>query len=206
MRVVKNETYPEVRDTLSRDWFLYIRRIFPNALLIPLVNEPSMVLDYVKELKLNAFILSNGNDWGEFPERDATEKRLVAFALKKNIPVLGVCRGFQALNIIFGGKLVRHIENGRKNHAGMQHTITLFKSPWQKYAKAKAIKVNSFHSQGVIASGIAKPLRIFAKSPDSVIEGIYHPTKRILGIQWHPERKNPSADFDKKLIQSFFSI
>lgn len=204
MNVAKNETYQEIRDTLSRDWFLYISRIFPRSILVPLMNEPSRVLDYVEGLKLNAFILSNGNDWGEFPERDETEKSLVVYALKKNIPVLGVCRGFQALNKIFGGKLVRDIAHGRNSHAGTQHIVTLSQSPFRKYAKTGTLQVNSFHNQGIEASGVAKPLRIFAQSLDLAIEGIYHPTKRVLGIQWHPERKSPSQHFDRKLILNLF--
>lgn len=204
MRVVKNETYSEVRDALSRDWTVYFRRLFPHAILIPIINEPRRILRQVKELKLDAFVLSNGNDWGEFPERDETEKRLVVYALRKNIPVLGVCRGFQVLNIIFDGKIEKNIARGRANHAGTRHEVSLSESPFRKYSKSKILKVNSYHHQGVVVSGVAKSLRIFAQTTDGVVEGFYHPTKPIVGIQWHPERKSPSQHFDRKLILNLF--
>lgn len=204
MRITKNETYPEVRDALSRDWAVYLGRLFPHSMLVPLINEPRRIVQYVKGLKLDALVLSNGNNWEEFPERDETEKKLVAYALKKNTPVLGVCRGFQALNVIFGGKIEKNIARRRTNHAGTQHSVILMKGPMRKFSKSTILKVNSYHRQGVTVSGVAKPLRIFAHTEDGVAEGFYHPTKPIVGIQWHPERRSPSHDFDRKLIRKLF--
>lgn len=203
---MRRETTPEYRDALSRDWSRYLRSLFHDAIIIPLLSRPDMVIATMKTLDINRVIFSNGGDWGEDKSRDATEKKLFVYCVKQKIPVLGVCRGFQVINILCGGGLQNDIrkKTGR-NHRGVIHEIEILnKTHFAKFSRRNIIKVNSYHNQGILVSDIAPRLRIFAKTNDGVVEGLYHPTQRIVGIEWHPERKNPSADFDKKIITNLF--
>ena len=208
MRVVRNDAYPEERDALSRDWPVYINRVLPGATLILLANRPDSAVRTIKDLEIDGIILSGGNDWGKALERDRTEEEIVRYCLKRGLPVLGVCRGMQALNFLLGGQLERDIRKASKeNHAGTIHNIYIKEGGiFQKLAKGTVERVNSFHEHGVLAGEAAPQLEIFAMSKGGVIEGICHRTKPVIGIQWHPERKNgKAASFDKQLINNLFN-
>lgn len=207
MRCVENNTYSETRDALSREWTEYMAKIMPKVILIPVLNDPDAVLDFVKNLDVDGVILSGGNDWGSDSKRDETETKLFKYAFKKKLPILGVCRGFQVLNLLMEGKLEKNIKKiSGENHTGVFHSIYIEKkSPFGKIVKKNELKINSYHNQGVLLKDLSPELRAFALSPKGVVEGFYHPSRLIIGIQWHPERKNPSADFDKKLILNLFA-
>jgi len=207
MRVVSSDMHEEKRDALSHDWTNFIAKNFPRAILIPIPNNPNLALRTMKDLKIEAMIFSNGNGFGEADERDITETRIFDYCIKKRLPILGVCRGFQVLNHLFGGKIEKNIsEITGEKHAGTVHEITIEESPYAEFAKSKLLTVNSFHGQGILMKDVPKSLKVFATTKFGVVEGIYHPTKPIVGIQWHPERNNPSHDFDMKIINSLFKI
>ena len=132
--------------------------------------------------------------------RDIFELALIEVATIKQIPILGICRGMQLLNIHFGGTLHQHLEDGIwQNHSVLDggnggevaklekaHEVSLVPgknlSQWLKKPK---ITVNSEHHQGVNLLG--KDLEIEAVSNDGLIESFSKQGGRILGIQWHPE-------------------
>lgn len=196
MRVVKNDAYPEVRDALSLDWSRYIKKILPEAILIPIVNDPKNAVRTLKELRIDAVILSNGNDWGEVEERDETERNIVNYCVKNCLPILGVCRGFQVLNILFGGKVSKNISKKTdEKHAGAFHAVKV---------KGKNIKVNSYHNHGIFIENLSPEFCVLAMAKDGLVEAFYHPKKPILAIQWHPERRSPNTRFDRKIIINLF--
>jgi len=132
--------------------------------------------------------------------RDVFELALIQVATQKQIPILGICRGMQLLNISFGGTLHQHLEKGGwQNHSifnGGNDTdaITLEKvhnvdlqenKNLTKWLKKQRIKVNSEHHQGVNLLG--SELEIEAMSEDGLVESFSKDNGRILGIQWHPE-------------------
>mgnify|MGYP004006528133 CR=1 FL=1 len=205
MRVIENAEYNERRDALSREWSEYLSRILPGVILIPFLNNADKVEDTIKSLDIKGIILSNGNDWGESRERDETEQRIVNYCKTINLPILGVCRGMQVLNIIFGGKVERDLDGISKgNHVDVEHEVLIENSPFLKLSKRELIGVNSFHKQGVLIKGLARDMKTFALTADGVVEGIFHKTLPIVAIQWHPERKSPSAVFDQQLIIRLF--
>lgn len=206
MRVVENTTYPERRDALSVDWHKKIHELLPGATLIPLLNSPHVLSQLIHEGLIEGAILSNGNSWGEAPERDQTEKLLVEYCLKKNLPIVGVCRGFQALNTIFGGRVEKNIkEHAGHNHAGEAHAIQLLAdTPFSDMSPERSFTVNSFHNQGVLRDGLAAEFKPFAAAENDVIEGFYHPHKPIIAIQWHPERPGSNTLFDAALFKRLF--
>lgn len=136
------------------------------------------------------------------PGRDATTLPLIREALKRGIPVIAVCRGFQEMNVALGGSLYQAVQDveGKMDHRenpeltleeqyAPAHTITLVPGGMlQRILNgASEIDVNSLHGQGVdrLADGIA----IEARSEDGLVEAFSVPSAPgfTLAVQWHPE-------------------
>jgi putative glutamine amidotransferase len=205
-RVIENETYAERRDALSHDWSNYLCKVFPGCAVLPVPNTPSNVSGWFDSLEIDAVLLSNGNDWLDAPDRDQTEKVILEQALEMKIPVLGVCRGLQVLNVLFGGDLENALPDVTDlNHVARNHQVRLLDSVFIDLAKAEQVSVNSYHNQGVVNKGLAPDLKAFAMAEDDVVEGIYHPQQAVMAIQWHPERNGSSAQFDALIMKKFFT-
>ncbi|HRI35597.1 MAG TPA: gamma-glutamyl-gamma-aminobutyrate hydrolase family protein [bacterium] len=132
--------------------------------------------------------------------KDEIEMSLVRYACERNMPVLGICRGMQILNIALGGTLVQdivsstnHLDYPRQNEP--VHTVYL--SAGRVLAHG-AYPINSIHHQAVATLGDG--LVATGYSPDGVIESIEHERYALLGVQWHPECL-PDSD----LSQGIFS-
>lgn len=208
--------YKETRDALSQNWTMYLEKF--NALPFPIPNTLKNVAQYLDVISPEAIILTGGNDISPtFYEnnqvteevsqisiqRDQTELQLLQYGCQNRIPIIGVCRGFQIIQVFFGGSLVK-IKHQLVSHVGQFHKIEIVDKKYSKYVMQKdGIQVNSFHNFGVHESQLAAPLIPFAVcKQDGIVEGFYHPTLPILGIQWHPERDNPASEFDYKLFRS----
>lgn len=136
-------------------------------------------------------------------DRDATNFPLIEAALKAKIPLLGVCRGFQELNVAMGGTLHQavHLQDNMMDHRekpgsldiqyGPAHTVNITKNGQlaQLFAQADEITVNSIHSQGIDQLG--KYLTIEATAADGLVEAISvsNTSSFALAVQWHPEWK-----------------
>lgn len=130
------------------------------------------------------------------PIRDELEYRLLDKALEEDMPLLGVCRGSQILNVFLGGTLYQDLNTqlpNSANHAmeppyeSVCHKVVLEKGePLQVLLGIDELPVNSIHHQAV--RRIAPTLVPLAHSLDGVVEGIWMPGKRFVwGVQWHPE-------------------
>ncbi|HEX4534414.1 MAG TPA: gamma-glutamyl-gamma-aminobutyrate hydrolase family protein [Rhizomicrobium sp.] len=132
--------------------------------------------------------------------RDGTTIPLLKAAIARGVPVLCVCRGFQELNVAFGGTLHQHLQEvaGRIDHRedkdasletqyGPVHPVTVHGGLLAKIAPAKSFEVNSLHSQGV--DKLAPGFHADAIAPDGTVEAISMPAAKgfLLGLQWHPE-------------------
>ena len=120
-----------------------------------------------------------------------------------NKPVFGVCGGEQLINVIYKGNLIQHIpdeinnalqheQTNPRNEPG--HEVNIIKNSFLYSIISKTkIMVNSAHHQAVKKPG--KGLKVNARSPDGLIEGIEDPTKNFcIGVQWHPEFLITKAD------------
>ncbi len=133
------------------------------------------------------------------PARDATELLAVDFALKKRLPILGICRGCQLLNVAFGGDLIQHIPGGEgwvkhesQGMAGLLlHTIALEpETLLHQLFPVDSMAVNSFHHQA--PGRVGEGLRVSARATDSTIEALEATDGRpILGVLFHPEECAP---------------
>jgi putative glutamine amidotransferase len=130
------------------------------------------------------------------PDLDRWEIALIQQAEAAGLPILGICRGCQVLNIARGGTLHQHLPDvtdgeiaHRQEVSGSQPTHTADIAPGSLLAAiigATSAEVNSFHHQA--ADRIGSGLRPVAWSPDGVIEGLEDPERPfVLGVQWHAE-------------------
>ena len=171
--------------------------------LIPPGRLPAAILD-----RIDGLILAGGGDVdpsyygqalnGADPasidrRRDEMELHLAHAAMAADLPVFGICRGCQVLNVAAGGRLVQHMDGHRAPpEAPFYHTVNFVaEMPITALNGCTALEVNTYHHQGVDRAGLAPafvPLGIAA--PDAwLIEAYASPTHRwMMGFQWHPER------------------
>jgi putative glutamine amidotransferase len=146
------------------------------------------------------------------PELDAAEMSAITEALDHDIPILGICRGLQILNVHQGGSLVQHLvppERHRRIDDGDRgapvHSVAIEKGTLLANIAGDATtwQVNSRHHQAVKTLGPG--LRVSAVDPeDGVIEAIERPDKRfVLAVQWHPEDQALRDLAQKTLFQRF---
>ena len=178
-------------------------------LIIPNFTDAREMLDLVH--KIDGLLISGGTDvdsklFGEraitevtpfCPRRDTTEAELIRAAIRDtDIPVLGICRGEQMLNIAMGGTIIQDL----KAEGLPEHRMSMYErdDPSHKIKVvpgtrlysilgSETVWVNSYHHQAVrkIAPGFIKTAEA---DPDGVIEAIEMPGERfIVGVQWHPE-------------------
>jgi putative glutamine amidotransferase len=123
------------------------------------------------------------------PDLDAFELALARAADERGLPVLGICRGVQALNVARGGTLHQHVAGHRQTEPGTATTHTVVVERGSRLAGvvgARPLRVNSFHHQAVDVLGSG--LRAVAWAPDGTVEAVEAPGARfVLGVQWHAE-------------------
>ena len=211
-RVVLNTTYPESRDALSHDWIDFLDAKSVTPVLVPnTLRDPS---GYLKAVGAQGLLLTGGDDLGRLPgetditpapgDRDRTEHALLDHAVNHALPVLGVCRGLQVVNVFFGGSLVRDL-NSLGHHINATHPLEIVAEILDGATHLGGAVTNSYHGQGVLLSGLASDLRAFALAQGNVVEGLYHPGRDILAVQWHPERRNPAWKLDQVLFRDWLA-
>jgi putative glutamine amidotransferase len=130
------------------------------------------------------------------PERDAFEIALTREALGRGIPILGICRGHQVLNVATGGTLIQDIPSevkGAANHdpererwETAHHARIVPGTRLHAILGRETVAVNSFHHQAVLRLGEGLVVSAWSQG-DRVIEGIEMPGRFVVGVQWHPE-------------------
>jgi putative glutamine amidotransferase len=178
--------------------------------------------------KIDGVLLQGGNDldprlYGEEmrgsvdpqPFRDGFELKVIEYALKYGIPIFGVCRGFQLLNVALGGALIQHLEApfGQTHRLleGAEGSVVDNVSLGTVLHKVEiteggvlsdilavdSITVNSVHHQSV--KRVGSQLRLEGVAPDGIIEAVSDRAKKILAVQWHPEYDFTQPQFAKPL-------
>jgi gamma-glutamyl-gamma-aminobutyrate hydrolase PuuD len=134
-------------------------------------------------------------------ERDQREASLLSDALKRDIPVLAICRGMQLLNVALGGTLAQHIEGHRQRGEPDAHSVHIREGTrLASILNNGEYRVNSRHHQSV--ANLGKDLVSTATAPDGIIEALELPGRHfVVAVQWHPEDRLETAD--RKLFQAF---
>ena len=199
-RVDKADFYNEWRDALDQrliDWVIqsgFVPVPIPNTIVdISSTNSCHPILEnWLNKVKIEGIILSGGNDIGENPARDETEKFLLEWAQKNRTPILGICRGMQMMAVWSKGKLIRI-----KNHSSTRHQLKIsnLASDWPS-------EVNSFHRWGL--DGCPADFEVKAFTDDNVIEAIKHKQLPWEGWMWHPEREVHFSKKDTRRLKAFF--
>jgi microsomal dipeptidase-like Zn-dependent dipeptidase/gamma-glutamyl-gamma-aminobutyrate hydrolase PuuD len=209
---------------LSNDYFNAVVKAGGAPVLIPAVTDVTVLRQIVASL--DGLILTGGKDvnplWyqedplqqlGEVdPLRDEYELTLIKLASDRNIPLLGICRGEQLLNVAFGGTLYQDIPSQRPpgiKHVQkmpgeyVSHTVSV--APGSQLAAiigSGKQGVNTFHHQAV--KDVAPGFRAVAYSADSIVEAIEAwPERPILGVQWHPEALAAGGRGDTTMLKLF---
>jgi putative glutamine amidotransferase len=196
--------------------------VFPTAYfkwlavlgMVPVPVTPLIDLEDSLDL-VDGIVLSGGNDidpahYGAqrhpavtdiCPERDEFELGLAKIALTRGMPVLGICRGLQVLNVALGGTLHQHLPDlpgtlvhspewldGRRdpsNRWGSAFHEVEVSHPWLARLTARRVETNTYHHQA--ADRLGDGLVAAARSADGVVEALVGTESPVLGVQWHPE-------------------
>lgn len=150
------------------------------------------------------------------PERDELELALLRGAIERNLPVLGICRGLQLINVHAGGTLHQHVpEHARYDVAPDTRTHAISFEPETRLSllyggkvsapaeggSPETVMVNSLHHQTV--DRVGTDLKVSARGADGVIEGLELPGHDLLAVQWHPEMLlEPEPVFDWLINQA----
>ncbi len=183
---------------------------------IPILSDPSYspLKNELVEM-IQGIILTGGGDidpsfYGEKRDsltknvnraRDEFEIDILKKGHEKGVPILGICRGIQLINITYGGTLYQDLPHHTYNK---NHIVNIKKGSFlEKIFEKEKIEVNSYHHQGI--KDIAPLFENIANTDDNIIEAIVlkDNEKFILGVQWHPERMFEAF---KKLFEEFVKI
>lgn len=197
---------------------------------IPMIIPLGVEADIAQILSISdGLLLSGGNDvhpfhfgaeptpqsGGIIPERDTVELALTNAAMTRQMPILGICRGLQVLNVALGGTLYQDIDSDYQSNKLLKHRQLAARGVATHYVQIGAdnvlmtimgkeqIAVNSFHHQAIHV--LAETLNVAAKSSDGIVEAVVHETLPFcLGVQWHPEEQAIVGDEEaRKLFTAF---
>ena len=198
----------------GRDYFLQWQKDYWYAIVMyggePVPIYPDDDLDALLPT-LDGLILTGGGDvhprfFGQENQgtqmdtvdeaRDAMELAAARYAAEHGLPLLGVCRGIQVMNIALGGGLIQHIEGHAQvantfDGPPTQHPVRV--APDSLLARTlrvtPGLMVNTYHHQAAPADALGAGLRVSAWAGDGVVEGLELPGHPFfVGVQWHPER------------------
>lgn len=195
------------RSYVNEDYVISVEQAGAVPVILPVVKEHEILEEQLEGL--DGLILSGGTDidpafYGEQPtpqcgyikpEVDAYSISLAKAAVEKKIPVLGICKGNQVINVAFGGSLYQDIPSSFQSpyqHSQLAerryptHYITTRKDSFLYEVLGERPRVNSFHHQSV--KDVAEGFFISAKADDGVVEGIQKSEGSfVCGVQFHPE-------------------
>ncbi len=182
--------YKEKRDCIDQN----IPKLVSTLGFLPVgvPNNIDIASLLFSELKPSGVLLTGGNSLakygGDAPERDLVECYLIDKCIENDIPLFGICRGFQIIADYFGCTLGQI-----KNHVKKRHSIE---------GSIRRDSVNSFHNYTICE--LVDDIFPLGIAEDGSIEVFHHKEFRIMAIAWHPERENPFLDSDIELMKNFF--
>ena len=193
------DKYKSIGQFLDVDWINFFKKKNINLFFFTNLNNKTN-----QKIKFDAAIISGGNDLLEIKKnklndiRSRIDENLFKLAIKKNKPLLAVCKGFQEINKYYGGKLIKTTHHVKQNHKIFVNENFL------SLKKNQILNVNSYHNYKVNILG--KNMKQLACASDGSSEIAIHKNKKILGLMFHPERNNQSNDKIKKVVFNFLEI
>ena len=196
-------------------------RIFHDVLAIVRAHglEPVVVREAGLDADIGGVVLPGGGDidperyggartdavYDTNPAQDDLDLSVARAAIDAELPVLGICRGAQILNVVSGGTLITDIEPGIVEHhrepgPGEEpgfawHPVWLEPSRLRDELGVEVVSVATGHHQGIATLG--RGLRVTARAADGMVEALEDESGRLVGVQWHPEAAGtPRAEQD----------
>ena len=210
------------RDYVNRSYALSVKMSGGIPLIIPAMEDEEGLRSILG--RIDGLILSGGYDiapdlYGEEPRaslgytmRDVDMFYLSAIrtARSMDLPLFGICKGHQAINVAFGGTLYQDIgEKGavlKHSQSAPEmdpsHSVSIEKGTFLHNLLGSSAMVNSFHHQAIKAP--APGLKIAAASSDGIIEAFEMEGGRIIGVQWHPEMMAAHGNGDMLALFRYF--
>lgn len=211
---------------IADDYISAIESAGGVPVILPVVENAENLLPVLSVL--DGLVVSGGNDvnpllYDEVPisslgevsiKRDNSEFNLLTKALKDfDMPIIGICRGCQLLNVVKGGTLHQdlvaakvtereHFQLAYPKNYGWQKAIVKEDSKLYHMLRETEIKINSFHHQGI--NKVGENLIVTARGEDGVVEAIESIEDRfVMGLQWHPEMMSSENKSFFKLFEAF---
>lgn len=181
--------FDEKRNNLDIRFLKLFEKLNIIPILIP--NDIYLTKKIIKDIKPKGIILTSGGDALKKDVRYYSELLLINFAYKKNIPLIGICRGAQAINLYFSGKIKKISNHVRKNHKLNIH-----------FGNKQKVITNSYHDYGIKKEILGKNLKVLGETNDGSIELFRHKSKKIVGMMWHPERFKKLRSFELKIFKN----
>ncbi|BDS11731.1 gamma-glutamyl-gamma-aminobutyrate hydrolase family protein [Aureispira anguillae] len=227
------------RNVFSTKQLCYIESDFANywaSFGVMPILIPNLSIETLPSFlaQLDGLVLMGGTDiapsqyneapigkWQGDALRDNYELTILDWCFKQDYPILGICRGFQLLNVYFGGTLYQDLETQQPSKVKHRdpltydlnlHPINLIQGELLDQLKMNRLSttVNSIHHQGI--KKLAPNLTAIAAAEDGLIEAFYHhqkPKGKIIGFQWHPEffvHAQETLLNDRPVIEHFLSF
>ncbi|OHX64864.1 gamma-glutamyl-gamma-aminobutyrate hydrolase family protein [Flammeovirga pacifica] len=219
---------PKTLSYVENEMMEYVAQDNVLPILLPDLKRDKVIriLDQVQGLVLQGGVDVAPETYQESPigpwkgdaYRDEYELFLIEEALKRGLPIYGICRGFQLLNVYFGGTLYQDtitqrpaslVHRSAVKYDQVYHSISINKGThlYDLYPFDHQVQVNSIHHQAI--KDLGKDLEIWALSEDGLIEAFgskKYPKGKVMGVQWHPEFSNTLKETvinPQPLYQSF---
>lgn len=202
-------------------------RLWTLPMMVPVVDGTvRCVAQYAEQM--DGLLLVEGDDIGPerfaarksnfeyvektLPLKDEIETRLLRDAIGRELPILGICRGSQLLNVTCGGTLYGDVQTEKRsglphidyeNYDNYRHPVSLVAgTPLARWYGRKTLKVNSYHHQGI--RKLARRFRPMAHADDGLVEAFYDPEAAfVVGLQFHPERMMTEHAGNLKVWKAF---
>jgi len=186
----------EKQHYLNRPYVDAIVNVGGIPFIIPANRHIAQALDIIDGLLLSGGGDIDGCFFGQpthemandiWSERDEAEIAAAQLAFARNMPILGICRGLQILNVALGGNIIQHIEGHKQSQPrnDVTHSVKI-SGILTEIMGADEVMVNSIHHQA--AGELSSPLQVCGVAPDGTIEALCAPDMAfVLGVQWHPE-------------------
>lgn len=145
------------------------------------------------------------------PDQDRLDFEMAQYALDRGLPIMGICRGMQLLNVLYGGTLIQHLPASAVKHSFQRggevdtlaeaftpHEVKI--APDSRLAGILGHSVSSASAHHQAIDRLGEGLVVVARAADGTVEAVEDPHRNVIGIQWHPEIREHGGEVQDRLF------